>query len=86
MNNEKYAALFLSKYLNYKQVMDGFFKENPTIKPKGYYRIFRVPIELYNYLNYLDNWVKNWYDPNIKEKPDRPIGLYLQGGGKNWED
>lgn len=82
MNNEKYAALFLSKYINYKQVMEGFFKENPTIKPKGFYRVFRVPIELYNYLNYLDNWVKNWHDPNIKEKPDRPLGLYLQGGGK----
>jgi len=65
--------LFLSKYYNYKTVLDAFFKAKPCIKPNPYWGIFYVPTKLYDYLLYLDNFVEIWYT-NPKQCPRRVWG------------
>ena len=82
LENKDYSFLFLSKHLNYKTVLDSFFKVKPIPKPNPYWGIYYIPKKLENYLNYLDNWVKLWYtNPKSLPKNKRPQSLFISGDG-----
>lgn len=80
VENIKWNYMFLSKHYNYKTVLDAFFKAKPIVKPDPYYGIFFVPKKLYDYLVYLDDFIKNWYEnPSKCEK--RPKSCFVSGDG-----
>lgn len=80
VENEEFNYTFLSKFYNYKSVLDAFFKAKPNIKPPPYYGIFFVPEKLYNYLKYLDEFIENWYT-NPKKCETRPKACFVSGDG-----
>jgi len=80
MDNENFTCIFLSKHINYDHVFDYFYKGKKSEKPNPYYGIFYVPIILKDYLDYLDDFVKRWYEGKVK-RGERPKCLYLSGSG-----
>ena len=82
IEHEKLSEMFLMKHYNYKTVLDSFFKVKPNVKPKPYWGTFFLPVELYLFCMKLDEWVKRWFDPNIKDKGSRPEGCFVSGRAK----
>jgi len=82
IEHEKFSEMFLMKHYNYKTVLDSFFKVKPNVKPKPYWGTFFLPVELYRFCMKLDEWVKKWFDPNIKDKGSRPEGCFVSGRAK----
>jgi len=82
IKNEIYSELFLMKHMNYKSVLDSFFKVKPIVKPKPYFGIYYLPVELYRYCLYLNKWVERWHNPEIKDKGSRPEGCFVSGRAK----
>ena len=80
MKNDNFTNIFLSRHLNYDHVFESFYKGKKSEKPTPYFGIFYVPILLKNYLDYLDDFVKRWYEGNVK-RGERPKCLYLSGSG-----
>lgn len=80
MKNENFTTIFLSRHLNYDHVFDSFYKDKKSEKPNPYFGIFYVPIILKFYLDYLDDFVKRWYEGKVK-RGERPKCLYLSGSG-----
>jgi len=78
----QYSELFLMKHMNYKSVLDSFFKVKPIIKPKPFWGIYYIPVELYKYAVFLNKWVERWHDPEIKDKGSRPEGCFVSGRAK----
>lgn len=84
MKNEDFNYCFMTKFFNYNSLIDCFFKNKPSVKPEPVWGKFIVPKELYDYLNYLDNWVMQWMTNEDKSKlPKRPKALFLSGKAKS---
>lgn len=56
---------FMSKYNNYKNLIKDLFKKPSVKKPIPYWGVFYIPLDLYNFLIYLDNWCKIWNEEII---------------------
>ena len=80
MNNEDFTCIFFSKHINYSHVLDYYYKGKQNEKPTPYYGIFYVTPALKNYLDYLNDFVKRWYEGTVK-RGERPKCLYLSGSG-----
>lgn len=80
MKNKDFTWVYFSKHINYNSLFDHFYKGKKSEKPNPYYGIFYVPILLKTYLDYLDDFVKRWYEGNVK-RGERPKCLYLSGSG-----
>lgn len=76
--DENYWYIFSQNYLNYSKLINDMFKGKPPAKPKkNYENIYWVPIKLYNYLVWLDDWIRRWYEGEKMES--RPKGLIIIG-------
>lgn len=76
--NQDWWQVFSSNYVNYNKLINDMFRGKPPTKPKRNYQFkFWLPKELYNYIMWLDDWVRKW---NTGEKLEhRPKGLVLIG-------
>lgn len=52
----------MNKYNNYKNLIRDLFKHPFAKKPIPYWGVYYIPVELYNFLLYLDNWCIIWYE------------------------
>lgn len=80
MKQENFCCVYLQKHYNYNGVLDTFYKNKRTEKPTPYYGKFWIPNQLANYLDYLNDFVKRWYNGEVK-RSERPKCLYLSGSG-----
>jgi hypothetical protein len=76
--NHDWWQIFSSNYINYNKLINDMFRGKPPTKPKRNYQFkFWLPRKLYNYVIWLDDWVRRW---NTGEKLEhRPKGLVLIG-------
>lgn len=78
--NEDWWFVYASNYLNYNKLLNDLFKNKPLAKPVRNYNFkFWLPRKLYDYIKWLDNWVKNWTTGNKDACEHRPKGLILIG-------
>lgn len=63
-NSSKFY-IAVRNYNNTKKVIQDFFKGDSIAKPIPYIGTYWVPIELFNYLTYLDNWIKMFHEEII---------------------
>lgn len=83
MGNEEWCYIYYSKYINYSKLINDLFKGKPSSKPKRNYEYkFWVPNELYEYLQWLNQWVENWTTGQKNKLEHRPKGLCLIGGSR----
>lgn len=70
--------VFSKNYINYNKLINDMFRGRPPAKPTKHYEFkFWVPNKLYDYLIWLDEWVRKW---NLGEELEhRPKGLCLIG-------
>ena len=81
-NNTNYYFVYASKYLNYSKLINDCFKNKPSCKIHRDYNLkFWVPNKLYDYLMWLDDWVKKW-TTGRQECERRPKGLILIGASR----
>ena len=82
-NNKDYAVIYYNRYNNYRQILRDEFKSVVALKPSINWDLkFIIPCKLYDYLVYLDNWVKIWYTDRSK-KEYRPKSLVLTGDSRS---
>lgn len=82
-SHPKYNYIYWKKYLNYNKLINDSFKNKPNAKPKRNYDFkFWLPIDLYNYVKWLDNWVMNWTTGQKDKCEHRPKGLCLIGNSR----
>ena len=82
-SHPKYNYIYWKKYLNYNKLINDSFKNKPNAKPKRNYDFkFWLPIDLYNYVKWLDNWVMNWSTGQKDKCEHRPKGLCLIGNSR----
>lgn len=81
-NNTNYYFVYASKYLNYSKLINDCFKNKPSCKIHRDYNLkFWVPNKLYDYLMWLDDWVRKW-TTGRQECERRPKGLILIGASR----
>lgn len=74
----EYWMIYSQNYLNYSKLINDMFKGKSPSKPKRRYdQKFWLPKKLYNYLIWLDDWVRRWSLGETMES--RPKGLVLIG-------
>lgn len=80
-NNEKFWIVYAQSYINYSKLINDLFKNKKPSKPKRHYEYkFYLPKKLYNYIIWLDDWVKRWHTGGKLE--DRPKGLIIIGDSR----
>ena len=79
--NTSYWSIYSGNYLNYNRLIQDLAKCQPPSKPRVDWNIkFYLPKKLYNYIEWLDDWVAKWHCIKDKSKlPNRPRGLVLIG-------
>ena len=78
--NQDWWFVYASNYLNYNRLLTDLFKNKPMAKPTRNYNFkFWLPRKLYDYVQWLDQWVMNWTTGNKKACEHRPKGLILIG-------
>ena len=76
--DENAWSIFSTNYLNYNKLINDMFKNRPPSKPKRNYNCkFYLPRKLYDYIIWLDDWVKRWMTG--EEMESRPKGLIVIG-------
>lgn len=81
-NSTQWWNIYCKNYVNYNKLVNDMFKGRPPAKPKSNYDfIFWLPNKLYNYIMWLDEWVRKWYQG--EELESRPMGLCLIGDSKS---
>jgi hypothetical protein len=67
---------------NYNKLINDLFRNKPKSKPIPYWGNYWIPVELKDYLDYLNNWFELW---SKKKQPigSRPKPLYLSGCGSS---
>lgn len=81
-NNTNYYFVYASKYLNYNKLINDSFKNKPSCKIHRDYELkFWVPNKLYDYLMWLDDWVRKW-TTGRENCERRPKGLILIGASR----
>lgn len=76
--DKEYWNVFASNYLNYNKLINDLFKNRAPSKPKrDYSRKFWLPVQLYNKIVWLDDWVRRWTSGEKMEQ--RPKGLVIIG-------
>lgn len=79
-DNQDWWFVYASNYLNYNRLLTDLFKNKPLAKPTRNYNFkFWLPRKLYDYVQWLDQWVMNWTTGNKKACEHRPKGLILIG-------
>ena len=81
IHKSKYHKVFYSKYNNYRNLIQDFFKCQPAKKPTPYWGKYYLPKKLYDYCMYLDKFVEAWHTG--KEIETRPKPLFLSGKAKS---
>ena len=82
MKDSQRNFLYMSKFLNYNALINAVFREKPNTKPIPFFGKYWVPVELKEYLDYLNNWYELWYKAQ-QPKGSRPRALYLSGSGNS---
>lgn len=78
MDNQDWWTIFCLNYINYNKLITDMFKNAPPSKPKRNYNLkFWLPRKLYDYIMWLDDWVRRW--TLGLELEHRPKGLVLIG-------
>ncbi len=78
--DDLYFYFYCTNYLNYNRLINDLFKNKPNAKPRKNYNFkFWLPKELYDYIQWLDKWVENWYTGQKDKLESRPKGLILIG-------
>lgn len=81
-NDQNYYFIYASKYLNYNKLVNDSFKNKPKNKIHVDWNLkFWVPNKLYDYLMWLNDWVRKW-STGKEECERRPKGLVLIGGSR----
>lgn len=81
-NDSNYYFVYASKYLNYNKLVNDSFKNKPKNKINVDWNLkYYVPNTLYNYLMWLDDWVRKW-TTGKEECERRPKGLVLIGASR----
>lgn len=81
-NDENYYFVYASKYLNYNKLVNDSFKNKPKNKINVDWNLkYYVPNKLYDYLMWLDDWVRKW-STGKEECERRPKGLVLIGASR----
>lgn len=81
-NDSNYYFVYASKYLNYNKLVNDSFKNKPKNKINVDWNLkYYVPNELYEYLMWLDDWVRKW-TTGREECERRPKGLVLIGASR----
>lgn len=71
-------SVYSQSYLNYSKLINDMFKNRSPSKPKRNYDfVYYLPRKLYNYLTWLDDWIRRWMSGETMES--RPKGLVLIG-------
>jgi hypothetical protein len=82
--DDDYSYIYHSKYLNYNKLINDSFKNKPQNKPTRNYELkFWLPNKLYEYIKWLDEWVKNWTTGEKNKCEHRPKGLVLIGPSRS---
>ena len=78
---QEWWSVFCTNYINYNKLINDMFKNAPPSKPKRNYNFkFYLPKKLYDYVMWLDDWVRRW---TLGEKLEhRPKGLVLIGDSR----
>lgn len=80
---EEWWFIYASKYVNYNKLLNDLFKDKPLAKPKRNYNFkFWLPRQLFDYIQWLDQWVMNWTTGQKDKCEHRPKGLVLIGGSR----
>lgn len=82
LKNKKYSSVYFSNFNNYRNLIDDFFKNQPTIKPNAFWGEFWIPATLKNYLEYLDKWVEEWHTSGNRDLTKRPKPCFVSGRAK----
>ena len=79
--NPDMFEIFSGSYINYSKLINDMFKGRSPAKPTRHYEYkFWLPIKLYDYLMWLDDWVMKWYTGKPLEH--RPKGICLIGNSR----
>ena len=81
IDKQEWWSVFCTNYINYNKLINDMFKNAPPSKPKRNYNFkFYLPKKLYDYVMWLDDWVRRW---TLGEKLEhRPKGLVLIGDSR----
>jgi len=74
-----FSCIFMSRHLNYNSVLNEYFKNKP-IEKSPYWGVFHIPYELKKALDYLDEWVRRWYNKEVR-RGERPRPIFISGKG-----
>ena len=90
MNDDDLFYIYSKRKNNWNSVIAEFCKIRDSEKPKpNWDRKYILPRLLYDFIQYLDNWVKQFYQAETDEKgfklnlPERPKGLWLTGKSRS---
>ena len=76
--NFQFWSFYCGNYLNYNKLINDMFRGKPPTKPNRYYEFkFWLPKKLYNYVMWLNDWVRRWMSGEKMES--RPKGLIIIG-------
>ena len=80
--DEEKSFVYYSKYHNYSSLLIELCTHRDVPKPKVNYEFtFIIPVVLYNYLLYLNEFIKNWFTDKSKCE-HRPKGLWMTGDSR----
>lgn len=81
IDKQEWWSVFCMNYINYNKLINDMFKNAPPSKPKRNYDFkFYLPRKLYDYVLWLDDWVRRW--SNGEKLEHRPKGLVLIGDSR----
>lgn len=80
LEDSKLAYIFMSKHINYKSVLNDYFKNKPINKPPRVWNKFWVPLKMKEALDYLNNFVMMWHLGQVKDGA-RPRPIFVSGPG-----
>lgn len=76
--NSQFWSFYCGNYLNYNKLINDMFRGKPPTKPNRNYEYkFWLPKKLYNYVMWLNDWVRRWMSGEKMES--RPKGLIIIG-------
>lgn len=76
--NSQFWSFYCGNYLNYNKLINDMFKGKAPTKPnRNYDYKFWLPKKLYNYVMWLNDWVRRWMSGEKMES--RPKGLIIIG-------
>lgn len=79
--NPDMFEIFSGSYINYSKLINDMFKGRSPAKPARHYEYkFWLPIKLYDYIMWLDDWVMKWYTG--KPLQHRPKGICIIGNSR----